>query len=492
MPTPDSNIKIEVWMPYSGWNGRYVGTGNGSTGGLIQYSYLGGVLGSGSYAVANTDMGTSPAATDPLCSRILTGHPEKQIDFATRSTHLMTVRAKQIIEAFYSEPPRFSYFIGCSTGGGQAVHEALQFPGDYDGITAVAPAINRTHQHAALVWNYAAFNRNPVHLTATQETAITTAVIKQCAGKDGGLGSDNFLTDPRDCFWDPASLQCGGDAAPNCLTAPQVAAMRQYYQGPVNPRTGERILAGRVRGSESNGRGGPTDTEARPRPDVGVPYWVFGNSWDWRTFDFDRDMDTIDEAISATLNVNTADLDEFKLHGGKLIFIHGFADPQIPTLNTIAYYERLIAGQTPGRGQGQGEREVALRRAQDFARLFLVPGVGHCGGGAGPDSFDARTYIPFPATAIEAWVEHGIAPEQLIAFKVVNGTTIFSRPLCPYPALPRYSRAGDPSIAANFRCIADNDGDDNQPPAPRYLDDGQNYPIVPIEDQHHQNDAPRR
>jgi feruloyl esterase len=498
-PTADSDIKIEVWMPSSGWNGRYIGTGNGNIGGLIQYGPLAGVFSVfGPYAVANTDLGTSPAATDPPGGRVLTGHPEKQIDFGTRSTHLMTVRAKQIIEAFYREPPRFSYFVGCSRGGGQGVHEALQFPGDYDGIFAGAPAIDTTHLSVSNIWNYALFNSDPLKmkpLTAPQQTAITAAIVKQCAGKDGGLSSDNFLTDPRDCHWDPVALQCGGNAAdaPTCLTAPQVAAMRQYYQGPINPKTRERIFAGRVRGSESNGQGGPVDTEARPRPDMSQPYWVFGNSWDWRTFDFDRDVDTIDEALAARLNANTADLEEFKSHGGKLILVHGFADPRVPTLDTVAYYERLIAGQTPGRGQGKGERGVALRRTQEFARLFLQPGVGHCGfNGTGPESFDARAFVPVPALALVAWVEHGIAPEQLIAFKVANGATAFSRPLCPYPALPRYRGAGDPTDAANFRCVADDDGDDNQPPAPKYLDDGDNYPIVPIEDEHRQSGVERR
>ena len=212
-PTSDSDIKIEVWMPYSGWNGRYVGTGNAGIGGVIVWRTLAFFL-TLNYAVANTDMGTSPAATDPLGGRVLTGHPEKQIDFATRSTNLMTVRSKQIIKAFYGEQPKYSYFVGCSTGGGQGVHEALQFPGDYDGIVAGAPLFNNTHHTAANGWDYEAFSSSPANLTAAQATAITTTVVKQCAGKDGGWSSDNFLTDPRDCHWDPAALQCTG-AAPH-------------------------------------------------------------------------------------------------------------------------------------------------------------------------------------------------------------------------------------------------------------------------------------
>src|SRR5215475_14478081 len=163
MPTSDSNIKVEVWMPYSGWNGRFLGTGNGGIAGVINYLNLGVFL-PFNYAVANTDMGTSPAATDPLGGRVLTGHPEKQIDYATRSTNLMTVRSKQIIRAFYGEHPKYSYFVGCSTGGGQGVHEALQFPGDYDGIIAGAPAMNGTHNAAGHIWDYQAFYSSPVNL----------------------------------------------------------------------------------------------------------------------------------------------------------------------------------------------------------------------------------------------------------------------------------------------------------------------------------------
>jgi feruloyl esterase len=218
-------------------------------------------------------MGTSPAPTDPLGGRVLTGHPEKQIDWATRSTNLMTVRSKQIIKAFYGERPRYSYFLGCSTGGGQALHEALQFPGDYDGIIAGASTNNSTHNTAGYVWNYSAFN-GLANISAAQATATTAAIVKQCAGKDRGLSSDNFLTDPRDCHWDPAALQCTGGAADatTCLTVPQVAALRKFYEGPINPRTGERMYVGRVRGSESIS-GYPASLTTPVGQSI---YWVFG------------------------------------------------------------------------------------------------------------------------------------------------------------------------------------------------------------------------
>jgi feruloyl esterase len=479
-PTSDSNIKIEVWMPYSGWNGRYLGTGNVNFGGLIVYDAMGFFLPL-NYAVANTDMGTSPVATDPLGGRALTGHPEKQIDFATRSTNLMTVRSKQIIKAFYGERPRYSYFFGCSTGGGQGIHEALQFPGDYDGIVARAPQINWTHNNASNTWNYQAFNGS-ANITAAQATAITAAVVKQCAGKDGGLSSDNFLIDPRDCHWDPAALQCTGGAAgaATCLSALQVAAIRKFYEGPINPRTGERIYAGRTRGSESN-----SGYPAAIPPGSSIPSWVFGNDFDALSFDFDGDMDTVDAALAARLNANTADLEEFKSHGGKLLLFHGFADPVVPTLNTIAYYERLTASQTRQGRHDERKRKEGLHRTQEFARLFLQPGVAHCNGGAGPDATDFLS-------PIVQWVEQGIAPDQIVASKIANGVTAFTRPLCPYPALPRYRRVGDPTTASSFICADDRDRDDNQPPAPKYLNDGDNYPIVPIGDRRHGHDHETR
>jgi feruloyl esterase len=492
-PASDSDIHIEVWLPFSTWNSKYLGTGNGAGGGTILYGTLATYLAL-NYAVANTDQGAFGIEPHPLV-----GHPERQIDQATRSTNLMTVRSKKIISAFYGERPKHSYFIGCSSGGGQSVHEALQFPGDYDGIVAGAAFMNETHLEGGHVWNAQAFD-GPANITGDQAAAITGAVVKQCAGRDGGLSSDNFLTDPRDCHWDPAALQCRGGPsdASTCLTSAQVVAMRKFYEGPIKPRTGERILAGRVRGSESNNS---YPAVIASLGDENFLHWVFGNDFDWRTFDFDHDMDTVDEELAARVNANTADLEEFKSRGGKLILTHGFADPRVPTLNTVAYYERLISSQVREGPHDEGERKEALRRTRDFARLFLFPGVAHCGGGAGPSTFEGDLSSPGPNAPFSQivqlaldplvqWVEHGTAPDQIIAYHVTNGVTDFSRPVCPYPELPRYSGVGDTTKAGSFLCVADRDHDDNQPPAPKYLNDGDNYPIVPINngDQDHDND----
>jgi feruloyl esterase len=202
-------------------------------------------------------------------------------------------------------------------------------------------------------------------------------------------------------------------------------------------------------------------------------------------------MDTFDEEMAARLNANTADLEEFKSHGGKLIITHGFADPLVPTLSTVAYYERLITNQTRDGRHDEGERKEDLRRTQEFARLFLLPGVAHCGGGAGPDTVEGDQIPPGPNSTTIArlaldplvqWVEHGIAPDRIIAYHVTNGVTDLARPVCPYPALPRYSGVGDTTKASSFACVDDSDRDDNQPPAPKYLNDRDNYPIVPIDD----------
>jgi feruloyl esterase len=267
--------------------------------------------------------------------------------------------------------------------------------------------------------------------------------------------------------------------------------VRKFYQGPINPRTGERIYAGNPRGSEANS-GFPAAFATLGQQ--AALKWGLGNDFDFSTFDFDHDMDMVDEhmdivgePLAAILNANTADLEEFKSHGGKLILAHGFADPRSPPLNTVAYYERLIASQTREGRHDEEDRGDALRRTQEFARLFLFPGVGHCNGGAGPDSAKGDT-LPAPYSKIDRialdplvqWVERGKAPDRIIAYHLTGNVQDFSRLVCPYPALPRYSGTGDTTKASSFRCVADEGHDDNQPPAPKYLDDGDNYPIVPI------------
>jgi feruloyl esterase len=280
-------------------------------------------------------MGTAPATA--LDGKPLVGHPERWIDWGIRSTHLMTVAAKQIVTGFYNQAPQYFYFTGCSTGGGQALHEAEQFPADYDGIVGGAPAENRTHVHTAVLWDYYVAHRSPAALLpADKAQRVTKAVLGSCAVQSGGLESDPFLTDPRRCNWDPASLQCTGGDTSSCLTADQVQAVKSLYDGPRNPRTGDLVYPGIPRGSESGSTFDvpalegllPLFPSSEPLFD-GLFYWVFGPDWDWHSFDFDRNVAQVDQVLAASENANSTDLSQFRAHSGKFLMYHGWADPLV-------------------------------------------------------------------------------------------------------------------------------------------------------------------
>ncbi len=477
-PSADSSIRVEVWMPVgAAWNGRYEGTGNGGYAGSILYGHLALGLQHG-FAVANTDMGTAPATA--LNGDALVGHPEKWKDWGYRATHEMTVFSKSLVEAFYGHGPRYSYFSGCSTGGQQALQEAQSFPDDYDGILGGAPAHDRTHGHAVVVWQYGAIHpMNPFEpgggaMPAGKLTLLKNAVVAACGTLDGGLESDPFLADPRDCHFDPGSLQCTGADAPDCLTAAQVQAMRYYYGDLRNLQTGAFISHGFMHGSEfpSVGALGLGYEAVVPEPGFDSLFkWVFGASWNWATFNFASDMDTVDAALAGILNATNPDLSAFRRHGGKLILFHGWADPLIPSQNTIRYYERVVAAQNPGTSHGKGKHLGALKSTQEFARLFMAPGVGHCTGGDGPDSFGGAYQAAPPAfdaehdlvIALMDWVEHGKAPDQVVATRYnVDGNATsgvsYQRPLCAYPKIARYSGSGATTFADSFQCVDDGRG----------------------------------
>lgn len=337
MPSADSKIRIEVWMPTSGWNGKFEGTGNGGYAGSIAYGELAAGLRRG-YAVANTDMGTSPTAGEN--DDALIGHAEKWADWGWRSTHEMTVAAKIIINAYYGKKPRFSYFTGCSTGGEQGLMEAQRFPDDYDGIIAGAPANNRTRLHMDILWNFSVARKSPAnYLPAAKLAIITHAVLNACAASKA-VPSDNFLSDPSNCPWDPQSLMCKAGDAPDCLTAEQVVTVRNIYGGPSNPATGALLYPGLPRGSEFGWNSLMPQT-AEP-PFGSLFKWVFGPSWNWRTFDFNRDVTTIDARLAPLLNATNTDLDTFKAHGHKLIVFHGWADWLVASQESINYYESVL------------------------------------------------------------------------------------------------------------------------------------------------------
>jgi feruloyl esterase len=495
-PSSDSSIKIEVWLPESGWNGRFLGTGGGGFQGVISYSELANGIQAG-FAATNSDLGTGVSGCSPLyCgsdgnmgnplaiafgdpaapSTGLFGHPERIKDFGFRAIHLMTVRGKQIADAFYGQKAQKAYFAGCSTGGQNALMEAQRFPNDYDGILAGAPAFNRTHLHMAGLFGWQDTHASPGRLIQPgQMTLINQAVLKQCVGRDGGASTDQFLTDPRDCHFDPKVLQCtGGQVPPACLTADQVTTMQKYYAGTIDPMNGQVINPGPARGNETDNvlALGLAFQEQLPEPAFdGLFYWVFGPSFgypasavNFANFDFHHAVDTVDDQLAAVLNADSSDLGEFREHGGKLLMYHGWADPLIPSQSSINYFNALVGNDSHGFQQASfGVGNPALQRTQSYARLFMAPGLYHCSGGPGPNAFDALT-------PLVTWVETGTAPETIIATKFVADmppAVQMTRPLCVYPKVAKYNGSGSTSMAANFTCVAD-ENDFNQTPAPKY------------------------
>jgi feruloyl esterase len=495
-PTSDSSIKIEVWLPESAWNGRFLGTGGGGFQGVITYNELAIGVRAG-FAATNSDLGTGSSGCNPLfCgsngnmgnplatafgdpsspSTGLFGHPERIKDFGFRAIHLMTLRGKEIANAFYGQKAQRAYFAGCSTGGQNALMEAQRFPDDYDGILAGAPAFNRTHLHMAGLYGWQDTHASPGRLIQLgQMTLINQAVLKQCVGRDGGAGTDQFLTDPRDCRFDPKALLCtGGQLPPACLTADQVTTMQKYYAGTIDPVNGQVINPGPARGTETDDvlALGLAFQERLPEPAFdGLFYWVFGPSFgypasavNFANFDFHRAVDTVDDQLAAVLNANSTDLGEFREHGGKLLMYHGWADPLIPSQSSINYFNALVANGRSGFQQASfGNGNPALQRTQSYARLFMAPGMYHCSGGPGPNAFDALT-------PLVTWVEAGVAPETITATKFVADTppaVQMTRPLCVFPKVAKYNGSGSTSIAANFTCVAD-EHDFNQTPAPKY------------------------
>ena len=453
-PVPDSAIHLEMWLPQEGWKGVFEGTGNAGYGGRIIYSALASGLRRG-YAVVNTDQGTTPNGDD------LGGHPVKWRDWGLRATHLMTVAGKEIAQAFYSKNSTHAYFLGCSTGGQQALIEAELFPSDYDGIVAGAPVVNRTHLHAAFVWDYQAAHRTPGSVLGHDKLMLLKkAVVAACNSGAGGAASDTFVADPLHSAFDPASLVCKAGDAPDCLTPEQAETAKRFYAGPTNSRTGEPIYPGWARGSEVAPFGWAAE-EGNPPLSLKEPAfdslfkWVFGPNWDWRKFDFDRDIAEVDDVLGPDVNgAAIANIDSFEAHGGKLLIYHGWADSVVNPLATIGFYDKL-AEASGGADQLEGS-----------ARLFLLPGVEHCasGGGEGPNAVGGAHGVPAPKidaehdvlAALAQWVDTGTAPEKLTATKFRGDdptrSIVMQRPACPYPKRARYAGSGDTNAAASFVC----------------------------------------
>jgi hypothetical protein len=429
-PSADSDIRFEVWLPApSGeraWNGKFTAVGNGVWAGSITYSSMIDPLSMG-YATAATDDGHQG---NPLDGSFAKGHPEKLVDFGHRAVHEMTVVAKAAINAFYGKNANRSLFVSCSTGGRQGLMEAYRYPADYDGISSMAPANPMVGLMVSSLWTgYAALKDPASHVTPQKFGLVQKAAVQACDADDGV--KDGIISSPTRCHFDPAVLQCKGEDAADCLTAPQVAALRAIYEGPHNPHTKKPIFPGFEPGSE---RMFPLQTTG-PEP-FGVAFTFFRDivfndpKWDFRSFDYDKDVKRSMDAGSAQLDVPATGLDRYFASGHKLLMSHGWADGLIPPMSTVNFYTDLT-------------KHLGPKRAAD-TRLFMIPGMGHCAGGDGPFVFDA-------ISTLDKWVDTDRAPDRIIVSNPPNATPR-TRPLCPYPQEATYTGTGSTDEEKNFRC----------------------------------------
>jgi feruloyl esterase len=453
-PSSESNIYFEVWLPASIWNGKFLSSGEGGYAGAPNYTRLG--LDGGldellrrGYATASTD--TGHVSSDTWWA---VGHPQKAIDYLYRAKHLVTVAAKGLVRAYYGRSASRSYFNSCSNGGRQALLEIQRYPDDYDGYVVGAPWNFQSHSNAGFVWNAQALSAKDAAIPPAKLPAINGAVLAACDGDDGL--ADGVIADPSRCAFDPDVLLCRSADSNSCLTQPQLDALKKIYAGPRNPRTGARIFPGFIRGGEDGWAGLVNNTTASGLGNGYFANLVFERpDWDYRTFDFDRDMAYADLKVGILGNAIATDLSAAKERGIKIIGYHGWNDQTLQPEYSPEYYERVA------------RRMGGFRETQEFYRLFMVPGMRHCYFGPGATSFGAVGQQIPPArdathdiqTALERWVERGVAPTDMVATKYTNDlaatrTVRLTRPLCAYPSVPRYGGLGDPNVAANFACVA--------------------------------------
>ena len=423
-PSPDSHIESEVWLPDADWNGKYEEVGNGGFNGNIVYQAMANALREG-YATASTDGGHKGGSAG-----FALGHPEKVTDFAYRAIHETSLKAKTLITAYYGRAAKFAYWNGCSTGGRQGLKEAQRFPEDFDGIVAGAPANYETHLHAWTVWVGMAGVKNDANiLPATLMPVIHRAVLQACDASDGV--KDGLLNDPRRCKFDPAKLLCSAAQAGDCLTADQLEAVKKLY-APLRTKDGDLIFPSFEPGSEL---GWAALAGGNAPNALGLDtfrYLTYADpNWDWHNFDPDKDTAAADQKDDGTINAIDPDLSKFKAHGGKLLMYHGWNDQLIAPENSVNYHASVL--------KKMGNKQ------DDWYKLYMVPGMQHCGGGAGPNQVNWMS-------ALERWREGGAAPEQIIATHVTGSTVDMTRPLCPYPQVATYKGAGSVNDAASFSC----------------------------------------
>jgi feruloyl esterase len=425
-PTSDSDIKAEVWMPASGWNGKFLAVGNGGWAGTIPYGSLASSIAAG-YAAAGTDTGHVGNNAD-----FAPGHPEKLIDLAYRSIHETTVQAKIIINSHYGSPANFAYYNGCSQGGRQGLAAAQTYPEDFDGIVAGAASWNQMRSHGARVALNLIVNKDADSAIPPSKYAmIHSAVMNACDALDGV--EDGVLENPQMCKFDYSRLACKDGDGPNCLTQGQIESANALTSPLTDPRSGRVLFEGHLMPGSELGWA----TLAGPQP-LGLAVNGMRNvvtkdpTWDYRKMDISTDVDRAAASDNGAMYSGDPELRRFFARGGKLLMYHGWNDQQVNPLNSVIYYESVL-------------KTVGKADAANSIALFMIPGMNHCSGGPGTDSFDK-------VKVIEEWVEQGKTPAQIPAAHVTDGQVDKTRPLCPYPQIAKYLGAGSTNDAASFVC----------------------------------------
>ena len=425
-PSSDSSIDMEVWMPAENWNNKFQMVGNGGWAGTMSFPAMQAALREG-YATATTDTGHKGG--DAVFAL---NHPEKLVDFAYRAVHETVVKSKALITAYYGKAPKLSYWNGCSTGGRQGLMEAQKYPEDFDAVIAGAPADYQTHLHAWDMMVATGIRKDDQHfVSAPKLAALNKAVMAACDASDGV--KDGLLNDPRKCKFDPATLSCkNGEDKDDCLTPAQLESVKLVLS-PAKKKNGELIFPGKEPGGET---GWNMISQRSPAP-AGLSQGTFqyatyqDANWDWHNFDLDKDTAAADEKFGY---VNaTADLNAFKNRGGKLLMYHGWSDPLISPENSINLYTNIV--------QKTGSK------SENWIKLYMIPGMGHCQGGNGTDQFNK-------VAVLERWRESNSAPDSIIAAHVTGNNVEMTRPLCPYPQVAVYKGVGSTNDSASFSCKA--------------------------------------
>jgi pimeloyl-ACP methyl ester carboxylesterase len=422
-------INIWVALPTDGaWNGRLQSQGGGGYAGSVAVATNAVIAG---YVGITTD--TGHAGSDGSFGMREPGRPNSalQIDFAYRSEHLMAVIGKQLTRAFYGRAPSFSYWNGCSTGGRQGLMMAQRYPDDYEGIVAGAPAIHWDRFQAAQIWPQVVMRLETGGPIASAKLNLATAAaVAACDARDGV--TDKVIDDPRRCRFDARTLICrDGASGDTCLTDKEANAINKIWEGPVVG--GTRFWFGPERGTPLSALAGQNPfaiAVAQPR------YWVYYDpAWSWQSLTYENYKAFFDQTVARVGPVIATDdpnLSRFRDRGGKLILWHGWADPLIMPQGTVDYYDQIV-------------KTLGEASTRTFARLFMAPGVGHCGGGEGPVPQDLLG-------ALVSWVERGQAPDTIRASRKLPDETTRSRPLCRYPEVAVWSGTGSTDAAESFIC----------------------------------------